>query len=148
MTNTVNVREKGKSFDMHISDNLAEVYADGMGYAMLGYPLSKLTFHTVLPAKDGTPIPQDGTAVEQRQAVFRLTMTTASLMEFCQNMLLTLHANKTKLQVGKTQFDNTFVALQSKLDGFEFQKLTPEGQGKTTISKTLVTKATKQLWNY
>ncbi len=108
MANTVNIREQNKSFDLHISDELLEVYADGMGYAMLGYPMSKLTFHTVLP-------PKEGVAVEQRQAVVRLTMSTAALMEFCQNMLSTLETTKPQLLTAKTQFDNTFIALQSKL---------------------------------
>ncbi|MFZ2162505.1 MAG: hypothetical protein WAW02_09835 [Sideroxyarcus sp.] len=108
MANTVNIREKNKSFDLHISDELLEVYADGMGFAMLGYPMSKLTFHTVLP-------PKEGVAVEQRQAVVRVTMSTAALMEFCQNMLSTLEATKPQLLTAKTQFDNTFIALQSKL---------------------------------
>lgn len=135
MSNVVNAREQNKTFDLHLSENLEEVFVDGMGYAMLGYPISKLTFHTVQP-------PKNGDEIEQRQAVLRLTMTTASLIEFCQNTLLTLETNKAQLLAAKTQFDGVYMALQSKSSQFveSRQTTTPE---KSVLKKTRTTRAPK-----
>lgn len=61
-------------FELIARQNAPEVYADGISQMMIGHPVSKVTFHSVLDAAN------DG-GKEMRKAKLLLTIPTASLLE-------------------------------------------------------------------
>ena len=104
MPKVTTVREKGLNFDLVCSDNLQEIFTDGVSEVMLGYPTSKVLFHTVTTLNT-INIP------EQRQAVFRMTMNTATLLEMCRNILAAAVDNKEQFPLMSQQFNERFIQI-------------------------------------
>lgn len=85
---------------------IPEFFVEGVADAVLGIPISKLTFHTA----DGfTP-----EGVEKRSSVVRLVIPTASLLEMCRNVLANSSAVKDQLSMG---YDLSRQQMERILDG-------------------------------
>lgn len=82
MTTITQVREDAMQFDLVINDEMPEMFTDGISQALMGVPITKLTFHSVTKAFGSD------NAVEQRTGVLRLVIPTPVLLEMCRNILL------------------------------------------------------------
>lgn len=93
----------------YTAKDVPEFFVEGVTEAVLGIPISKLTFHTA----DG--ITSDG--VEKRSSVVRLAVPTAALLEMCRNILANSAAVKDQLGIG---YDMSKDQLNRILDGVNF----------------------------
>jgi len=95
---TMKVREENANFDLLISDNMPEFFTDGVSQFLMGYPISKLTFHSVMTTLDSDE-------VEQRKGVLNLTMSTPVLLEFCKNVLFSAQSSVNEFSEGGKKVD-------------------------------------------
>lgn len=116
MVTKKNTKTSAGTFDLLIPDNLQEIFSDGISEAMIGYPTSKILFHTTTAASTAEGAP------EQRQGVVRLTMNTAVLMEMCRNLLAGALQNKGQFPLISAQYDAQF---QQVLEGITVTQLIP-----------------------
>ncbi|MFM0663344.1 hypothetical protein [Paraburkholderia sediminicola] len=114
MAEVVNVRAPGAVFDLHLPDNLQEVFADGVTNVAIGYPNSRLTFH-VVQAPKVTVGPIDPNLVEQRRAVIDMIIPTASLFDLVGNLSRDLPANKQTLSDGAKGYAARFETILNNL---------------------------------
>jgi len=125
MKKVISVRKNDMNFDLHLSDNAPEFFADGFGQLMLGYPESKVILYTVQPAEEEVN-------AEQRKAVATLIMSTSTLIEMCQKILDLATAHSSTLL-------SATAIHQSKLSGLLSKGITPTAAStkkKTTSPKT------------
>lgn len=107
MGQLIQVREDKNKFDLLINDNIPEVFSDGLSQLLMGYPVSKLIFHSVTaPALDN--------GIEQRQGVIRLAIPTPVLLELCRNILSSALSSIDELSEGGKQIDTQ---VKKILDG-------------------------------
>lgn len=93
------IREAEGKFETVIPDSMPEIFSDGISQLLIGTPVSKLTFHTlVAPASNPNEL-------EQRQGVFRLTIPTPVLLELCRNVLLAAQHSTTTFTEGGKMID-------------------------------------------
>lgn len=100
MTTTVQIRDKNAKFDLVISDNMPEIFTDGISQLLMGFPISKVTFHSVVTAPDSAE------QVEQRKAVLSLAMSTPVLLELCRNVLFAAQSSLDELSESGTKVDS------------------------------------------
>jgi hypothetical protein len=99
MASITQVREGNAKFDLIINDNMPEVFTDGFSQLLMGTPISKLTFHSVMAP------PNADSGVEQRQGVLRLAIATPVLLELCKNILFAAQENIEVLSESGNQID-------------------------------------------
>lgn len=99
MTTTVQIRDENAKFDLVISENMPEIFTDGLSQLLMGFPISKLTFHSVVTAPDSTD------QIEQRKAVLSLAMSTPVLLELCRNVLIAAQSSLDELTESGTKVD-------------------------------------------
>lgn len=118
MTTTVQIRDDNTKFDLVISDNMPEIFTDGVAQLLMGYPISKLTFHSVVTSPDSS------SQIEQRKGILSLAMSTPVLLELCRNVLIAAQSSLDELSEGGTKIDSqirkimegvAFTALPSKV---------------------------------
>ena len=101
------VREGNAIFDITITDNLPEVFTDGVSNMVMGNPISKLLFHTVTAPVGG------GNEIEQRKAILRLAIPTPVLLEMCRNILFAAQSNIESYSVAGKQLDENLKIIMS-----------------------------------
>jgi hypothetical protein len=69
---------------MNNTREIIEIFADGQSRLMLGYPVSKVFFHSQT----------DGTAPDNSVEVLRLAIPTTALIQLCNNVLATICNNR------------------------------------------------------
>ena len=104
MSNDFNVRVDG-GVTLVNRLNVPESYADGLAQLMVGFPITKLVFHSLLEPKQN-----DGTEV--RKATQSLSIPTIAAIEMA---LLILSACKQNEQVLKTIIDDQIRARLTSL---------------------------------
>lgn len=77
------MRNEELKFEALIPSDLKTLYADGFSGMMLGFPNSKILFHSVRNT-GGAAI--DG--FEQRVAIFEMALPTSALIELCRKVLI------------------------------------------------------------
>jgi hypothetical protein len=97
------VREGNAHFDLTYPDTIPELYVDGVAQALVGYPLSKIVLFTVVPIQ--------GAPVEQRRVVQQVVINTATLLEFCRNVLAGALQNQQSMGEVTTNFESQFRAM-------------------------------------
>lgn len=85
-------------------DDVHEVFADGTSDLLLGTPLAKLTFHSVL-GRDGD--------TEKRKAVVRIVIPTVALIEFAAKFVSAIAENR---EVITKSGEESFAQLKAQLD--------------------------------
>jgi hypothetical protein len=111
MSHSVEIRSEEASFNLTIPDELREIYIDGASTVALGYPLSKLLLHSIVPPADvGKP-----DQVEERKAILRLVVPTGVLVELAINILKAASGHKAPLAAAATTADAQFAMLISQL---------------------------------
>jgi hypothetical protein len=110
MTEVINVRAPGATFDLLLGDNIPDFFADGVSNAAIGFPNTRLTFHVLQPTKIGDPSPETG-AVERRKVVFELLIPTLALFDLCANIAQGALSNKQTITDASTQYRDHFVKL-------------------------------------
>lgn len=112
MTRKLEVRPPQGNFDLDFDANVKEVFVDGISQLAVGFPLAKLTMHSVDPAG----MMQAGR--EQRQEVLRLVIPTAVLVDMCKTILGNVAGNKE----GILKAQNAHVeALTQALNGLSIE---------------------------
>ncbi len=99
MTTTVQIRDENTKFDLIISESVPEIFTDGLSQLLMGFPISKLTFHSVVTSPDSTD------QIEQRKAVLSLAMSTPVLLELCRNILIAAQSSLEELTESGTKTD-------------------------------------------
>lgn len=93
---TIKIHDNETDTDLEISENMPEIYADGISNLIMGGSVSKVTFHSV---KAWSPVLN---GIEQRKAVLQLSMPTVVLFEMCRNILFTAQTSeKDIVETGK-----------------------------------------------
>lgn len=82
MSNRTAISDPNGKFETVIPESMPEIFADGMSQFLLGVPISKIIFHTLI-----TPATKDE-EIEKRQGVLRLAIPTPILLEICRNVLV------------------------------------------------------------
>ncbi|EIC23768.1 hypothetical protein Thi970DRAFT_00279 [Thiorhodovibrio frisius] len=101
MASLTQVREGEVQFDLHTPDGVPEIFVDGISQAMIGFPCTKILFHSVqAPPAAGTA----GGVVEQRQAVLRLTIGSDTLAEMCRKLLAVLERDDSGMETAAGQY--------------------------------------------
>lgn len=83
----IKIHDDETNTDLEISEDMPELYSDGISNLIMGSSVSKVTFHSVKawgPVLDG---------IEQRKGVLQLTMPTSVLLEMCRNILLSAQSS-------------------------------------------------------
>jgi hypothetical protein len=80
MTKKIEIRE-GAPADLYIPESVEEMYCDGSSLVSLGWPISKLLFHTVVE------LDEENVSIEQRKANLRLAIPTHVLIALCEKVL-------------------------------------------------------------
>jgi hypothetical protein len=88
MTTIISIREESAKYDLHITDDMPEMFTDGISNMMMGNTISKLTLHSVT-----TPAHQKNNGIEVRKGVLLLTIPTPILLEICRNILITAQSS-------------------------------------------------------
>ena len=104
------VREAKVKFDLVVADSLPEYYADGVTTAIIGIPICKILFHSI------TSFPTDEQreeGIEGRRASFQVAMPLPALIDFAQNILNSVEANREQMNAG---FDQIQAQLNASLD--------------------------------
>jgi len=116
MTTINQVRRKEANFDLHINDNMPEMFTDGISNVLMGNTISKLTFHSIT-----NPAPQNSDEVEVRKGVLLLTIPTPVLLEMCRNILTSAQSSIDAFSdVGK----KTDAQVRKIMAGVNIEKLT------------------------
>lgn len=114
MSTITQVREDHAKFDLQINDGMPEIFVDGLSQMLLGYPISKLTFHSVVaPAHEGNEI-------EQRLGVVRIAIPTPVLLEFCRNVLFNAQTSADALSDAGKQIE---AQVRRMMDGINIPPL-------------------------
>jgi len=100
MTTTTQIRKDKIKFDLIVSDDMPEFFADGISHMLMGNPITKLTFHSVT-----NPARPNNDGVEHRKGVLLLTMPTAVLLEVCRNILSSAQSSIDNLSEGGKKID-------------------------------------------
>jgi hypothetical protein len=91
-----------------------ELFVDGLGKTIFGYPVSKLTFFSVSDIEKT----EAGEIKEKREDVIRLTMMTNTLLELCLKTIENFYNNKDSVEAGsesfKKKFDDLVVTISDK----------------------------------
>lgn len=91
-----------------------EIFVDGVGTTIIGYPISKLTFFSVSNIEKI----EDGGIKEKREDVVRITILTNSLLEFCLKTIDNLYNNREAIEsnseVFKKKLDDLLLAIADK----------------------------------
>jgi hypothetical protein len=103
--------------NLHVGDNLQNIYADGVSGVALGFPLTKIIFHTVLAPGVATT-----TGIEQRRAVAQLSIPTHVLLELCRNLLANSVASRPQME---DAIDTLKGVLGRTLEGINITAMTP-----------------------
>ena len=90
-----------------------EVYVDALGGIMLGYPVSKVTFVTILQngSEQSETMASDKASVTQKDVV-TISIPTAALINTCRTILNNLESNKDELILSQ---EKTAVLFESLL---------------------------------
>lgn len=112
MTTTTTIRTNDGEFNLTMSDNMPEIFADGISHILMGNPMSKLTFHSV------TNFSFDDDASETRVGVLRLTIPTPSLLELCRNILLTAQSSLEHLSSNGEKID---IQIKNLIEGIDIK---------------------------
>jgi hypothetical protein len=107
MIQKIEVRTAEASFDLTMPNDLRELFVEGISQAAIGFPYSKLVFHSAQP-------PSGEQQVEQREAVLRMVIPTPILLEMCANILRGLMSNKENMLVGVTDVMSQITKLIEK----------------------------------
>lgn len=114
MTDVIEVRTDEAKFDLVMSEQVGSVYADGVSNAAIGYPVSKLFFHTVEPPRQ---LATGGSqAVERRKVVLEMTIPTAALVELCANVVANAAQGRDALKTAANDMATAFSKILEKLD--------------------------------
>lgn len=117
MTTITQVREDAVKFDLLVSEQMPEVFTDGISQMLMGVPVSKLTFHSVTNPAD----PSSG--IEQRTGVLRLIIPTPVLLEMCRNILSGAHSSLDAFSDAGKQIDTR---VRTIMNGVSITKLAGE----------------------
>jgi hypothetical protein len=114
MAEVVEVRTDQANFDLVFPEQVTAMYADGISNAAIGFPVSKLFFHTTEPPRQ---IMQDGTAppIERRKVVLEMTIPTAALVELCANIASSASQSRDSLMTGANNMVTLFSNVLDKL---------------------------------
>lgn len=100
-------REGNLKFDLTVTNDLPEIFTDGLSNLVMGNPVSKLTLHSVV-----APLIND-VNVEQRKAILLLTIPTPVLLEMCRNILFAAQTNIATLSKSGSLIDTQVEAIMS-----------------------------------
>lgn len=100
-------REGNINFDLTVTNDLPELFTDGLSNLVMGNPVSKLTLHSVV-----APLINDAN-VEQRKAILLLTIPTPVLLEMCRNILFAAQTNIVSLSKAGSLIDTQVEAIMS-----------------------------------
>lgn len=100
-------REGNLKFDLTVTNDLPEIFTDGLSNLVMGNPVSKLTLHSVV-----APLINDAN-VEQRKAILLLTIPTPVLLEMCRNILFAAQTNIATLSKSGSLIDTQVEAIMS-----------------------------------
>lgn len=117
MTTTLQVRDENAKFDLVITDNTPELFTDGISQLLMGFPISKLTFHSVVTPSES---PEQ---IEQRKAVLSLAISTPVLLELCRNILFAAQSSLDQLSEGGTRID---AQIRKIMDGVAIPPLSKD----------------------
>ncbi len=132
MTTVTQVREDTVKFDLVVSDQMPEVFSDGVSQLLMGVPVSKLTFHSVTNPAD----PSSG--IEQREGVVRLIIPTPILLEMCRNILAGAQSSLDAFSDAGRQID---ARVRTIMQGVNITKLAAEDVAQLSVQpkpKTVV----------
>ena len=101
-------RAANAMFDLHLSESMQYVQADGVSQVQLGVPLSRLMFHIT------TEAPTEG-QVEQRKAILNLTINTAVLAQVCQQLLISIANSRSQMLGSIQEYDKQLRAILDSL---------------------------------
>lgn len=90
-----------------VADSPSPVYADGMHQMALGYPNSRVSFHTVQSS--------NGTNVETRRVVATVVLPTVTLVEIATQILALVKDSEPQLIAYKDTSGQQLVELLSKI---------------------------------
>lgn len=114
MTETIKVRSDDVKFDLTFPDQVNSVYADGVSNAAVGYPISKLLFHTIeAPRQNGVTA---GEVVERRRVVLEMSIPTAALVELCANVVAGAAQSRDALKGAANDMTAAFAKILDKLE--------------------------------
>jgi len=92
MSKTFDTVEGGKKFSHHIPDSVSNIFGDGFGPAMIGYPNTKFTvFQQAINAP--------GTDTIESEIVATVTVPTIALLELSAHIQRVLRENKEQLSL-------------------------------------------------
>lgn len=94
MERKLEIREGGANFDLIISDDAPEIYVDGVSQFNVGYPISKIQFHTVTQPSIDPAVP------EQRRVNLTLAINLAALLDACRQIIQNTTKHKELLDKG------------------------------------------------
>jgi hypothetical protein len=114
MTQKIEVRQPNANFDLLVKDGLTELYVDGASSVALGFPMSKVVLHTVTP-----PINEPIALPEKREAVARLVIPTAALLELALNTIKSAAQVKDQLSAGSAAISSQLSSFLAQLPEFD-----------------------------
>ena len=116
MTTITQVRKEEAKFDLHINDDMPEMFTDGISKVLMGNTISKLTFHSIT-----NPAHQNSDEIEVRKGVLLLTIPTPVLLEMCRNILTSAQSSIDAFsEAGK----KTDAQVRKIMDGVNIEKPT------------------------
>ncbi|MBB5411972.1 hypothetical protein HDG34_005938 [Paraburkholderia sp. HC6.4b] len=102
MSRSISVNENGANFVLDFPDSTPDNFADGVSQLLIGWPTSKVVFHTLTqPASKADP-------QEQRQCALRLTVPTPVLLELAQQIVGALAHNNQSLTEAASKYSDNF----------------------------------------
>ncbi len=115
-----------------------EIYADGISNILIGYPLMKFTFHSVVEAESEN-------SKEVRKAVALITMDTPSALDVAFDILEACKTTEAAmLESANSSFPARLKAFLDKIPADMFSKITnQEAETITEEKKPVKTKAKK-----
>jgi hypothetical protein len=121
MTTITKVRQEDARFDIHINDDMPEMFTDGISRILMGNTISKLTFHSVTNSPH-----ENSNEIEVRKGVLLLTIPTPVLLEMCRNILTSAQSS---IDAFSDAGKKTDAQVRKIMDGVNFEKLTALKEG-------------------
>jgi hypothetical protein len=103
MSHTVHITENGANFNLTFPEAVNELFADGFSQLLLGWPVSKVVFHTVRQ----TPVVGEP---ENRSVSHVLAVPTPVLLQLAQQVMGSLAQNRAVMEQGIRKVDDGFIA--------------------------------------
>lgn len=100
-----------KKSELVVPQNMPEIYADGFSAMMIGYPMSKIIFHSI-----SMSLGSSDDEIEKRTGVAQVVLPTHSLIEFAKHILGSIEANKSGVISSVHQYQGAVLSLISNAD--------------------------------